>query len=261
MNLKEKAEKLFSHLVDIVKKLRSDSGCPWDKEQTFESMRGNLVEEAYETIEAIEEKNPEKIKEELGDLLLQVVFISRIAEEEGKFDISDVISSINKKLVRRHPHVFGEEKVRDSKDVLKKWAKLKKEEKGKVGILDGIPRALPELQKAKRIQEKVARLGFDWKRWEEVFDKVKEEMEEVKETILEGNKKRIEEEIGDLLFAITNLARFLDVNPEDALRGANRRFINRWKKMEDEAKKLCKDISTMNIKELDELWESAKKRA
>lgn len=260
MNLKEKTEKLFSHLVEIVKTLRSERGCPWDREQTFESMRGNIIEEAYETVEAIEEKKPEKIKEELGDLLLQVVFLSQIAKEENKFDISDVIKTITDKLIRRHPHVFGSDSVKDSKEVLRKWAKLKREERGRGSVLDGIPKSLPELQKAKRIQEKVSRLGFDWKRWEDVFEKVKEELEEVRETILSGNKKRIEEELGDLLFAVANLARFLDINPEDALRGANRRFIKRWKKMEEEAEKLGKDISTMDIEEMDALWEAVKKK-
>jgi len=258
--MKFKAGELFQKFVRIVELLRSEKGCPWDREQTMESMRGNVIEEAYEVVEAIDEKNYEKLKEELGDLLLQVVFLSQIAKEEGKFTISDVIEGINKKLVHRHPHVFGNIKVKDTKEVLRKWAEIKRKERGRKGILDGVPKTLPQLYRAKRIQEKVSRVGFDWEKWEEVYEKILEELNELKNAIHSKNDEEIENETGDLLFAVVNLARFLKVNAEDALRKTNERFIKRWNEMEEMALKEGKDITSMKIDELSELWEASKRK-
>lgn len=257
--MKFKRKEFFNLLVRIVEVLRSKKGCPWDREQTMESMKGNVIEEAYELVEAIDEGDSEKIKEELGDLLLQVIFLSQIAKEERKFTIKEVISGISEKLIRRHPHVFGRVKVRDSKEVLRNWAHIQKEEHREGSILDGVPRTIPQLYRAKRIQEKVSRFGFDWERWEEVYEKIKEEMAEVKKAIEDKDSKAIEDEIGDLLFAVVNLARFLNINPEEALRKANNRFISRWKKMEEMAGKKGMEISSLNIGELSELWEASKK--
>jgi len=258
--MKFKEETLFRKFLKTVELLRSEKGCPWDKEQTMESMRGNVIEEAYEVVEAIDEGNYEKLKEELGDLLLQVVFLSQIAKEEEKFTISDVIDSINKKLINRHPHVFGNLKIKDTEEVLRNWAEIKKREKGGKGILDGVPKALPQLYRAKRIQEKVSRVGFDWNRWEEVYDKILEELDELKTAIKSGNQEDIEDETGDILFAVVNLARFLKVNAEDALRKTNERFIKRWNEMEEMALREGKDITTMKIDELSEFWEATKKK-
>jgi tetrapyrrole methylase family protein/MazG family protein len=258
--MKFKVEKLFRDFVKTVELLRSENGCPWDREQTMESMRGNVIEEAYEVVEAIDEGNHEKLKEELGDLLLQVVFLSQIAKEEGKFTISDVIEGINKKLIHRHPHVFGKVKVKDTNEVLRNWAEIKRKEKKGKGILDGVPKALPQLYRAKRIQEKVSRVGFDWERWEEVYEKILEELNELKNAIKSKNQEEIENEAGDLLFAVVNLARFLKVNAEDALRKTNERFIKRWKEMEEMALKEGKDITAMKIDELSELWEASKRK-
>lgn len=258
--MKFKEENLFKEFLKCVEFLRSEKGCPWDREQTMESMSGSLIEEAYEVVEAIDENNPEKLKEELGDLFLQIVFLSQIAKEEGKFNIWDVIDGINKKLIRRHPHVFGSLKVRDAEEVLRNWAEIKKTEKGRKGILDGVPRSLPQLYRAKRIQEKVSRVGFDWDKWEEVYEKILEEMDELRTAIKSGDKRDIEDETGDLLFAVVNLGRFLKVNAEDALRVANDRFIRRWREMEEMALKEGKDIGSMKIDKLSELWEGSKKK-
>ncbi len=258
--MKFKEERLFKEFLKTVETLRSERGCPWDREQTMESMRGNIIEEAYEVVEAIDGKDSEKLKEELGDLLLQVVFLSQIAKEEKKFTIYEVIEAINKKLIKRHPHVFGNLEVKDTKEVLRNWAEIKRKEKGRRSVLDGIPKYLPQLYRAKRIQEKVSRVGFDWNRWEEVYEKIFEELEEVKSAIKSGNHEDIENEIGDLLFAVVNLGRFLNLNAEDALRKANKRFIKRWMEMEEMSLKEGKDITEMKIDELSELWEASKEK-
>jgi MazG family protein len=214
-------------LVDVMKRLRSPGGCPWDREQTHESLKPYLLEEAYEVLSAIDMHDDEELKEELGDLLLQIVFHAQLADEENRFSIDDVAESIVKKLIRRHPHVFSEVKVNGSEEVLQNWEKIKKDE-GKKSALDGVPPTLPALLKARRVQEKAKRVGFDWDNAEGAFEKVVEEVNELKKAIVEGKKGSVEEELGDLLFSIVNVSRFLDVDAEDALRKTIHKFMVRF---------------------------------
>jgi len=254
-------KELFDKLVKIVAALRGEDGCPWDKEQTHSTLTSSLVEEAYEVIEAIDANNPSKLKEELGDLLMQVMLHAQIATEEGEFDICDVIESITEKLIRRHPHVFGELEVEDAKEVLSNWEAIKRTEKGyeeRKSLLDGIPSQLPNLLRAKKIQSKVSRVGFDWKHAEEVLPKIQEELDELKDCLSSNDQLAIEMEIGDLLFSIVNLSRFLNVEPEDALRKTNAKFIKRFKMMEAEIEKQGKSFDDFDLEGLDELWEKAK---
>jgi len=257
----EKDRYSFEDLVKIMEKLRSPNGCPWDREQTHKSLIPYLVEETYELVDAVEREDWENLKEELGDLLLQVVFHSQIAKENGKFDINDVVDSICKKLIFRHPHVFGcRSDIKSSEDVLREWDRFKeKEGKKRDSLLDGIPKSLPAVDYALKLQKRVAKVGFDWDSYKEALDKVLEEVREVKESAEEGNKDKVEEEIGDLLFMVVNLARLLDVNPEIALRKANRKFSERVSYMERKAKELGKSLSEMSLEEMEKLWEEAKK--
>lgn len=240
--------------------LRSEKGCPWDRVQTHDTLKRYLLEEAYELIEAIENKEPEAIKEELGDLLLQIVFHSQIAKEEGNFDINDVIKSIIQKMISRHPHVFGEAEFKTPEEVLNQWDERKKEE-GKLSssILEGIPLALPALLRAYKIQSRVSKVGFDWDNAQGVIEKIKEELKEVEEAVETKEKDRIEEEIGDLLFSIVNLARFLRIDPETALRKTNRKFEKRFKSMEKLVRKKGKSLKDMSLQEMDNLWDEIKK--
>ncbi|MEP7145402.1 MAG: nucleoside triphosphate pyrophosphohydrolase, partial [bacterium] len=220
----------FNEFVDIVRKLRNE--CPWDRIQTHLSLRRCLLEETYEVLEAIDNNNSSELKKELGDILLQVIFHSNIAEENNDFTLKDVIESETKKLIERHPHVFGELIVKDSEEVKKNWEKLKKNE-GRKSIIDGIPEELPALLKAYRIQEKASKIGFDWKDEKPVFEKIVEEINELKENVNNGKpEKEIEDELGDVLFSIVNYARFLKINPEDALRRTVKKFRNRFQKIE-----------------------------
>ncbi|WP_353683480.1 nucleoside triphosphate pyrophosphohydrolase [Thermodesulfovibrio sp. 3907-1M] len=252
--------KKFDDLVKIMETLRSEKGCPWDRVQTHDTLKRYLLEEAYELIEAIENKKPEAIKEELGDLLLQIVFHSQIAKEEGNFDIDDVIQTIIQKMIGRHPHVFGEADFKTPEEVLNQWDERKKEE-GKFGssILEGIPLALPALLKAYKIQSRVSKVGFDWETPQGVIEKIKEELREVEEAIKTGEKDRIEEEIGDLLFSIVNLSRFLKIDPETALRKTNRKFEKRFKKLEKLAGQKGKTLKDLSLQEMDSLWNEIKK--
>lgn len=253
----------FEKLVEIMAKLRGEGGCPWDKAQTHESLKPFLIEEAYEVIDAIDLKNPEVLKEELGDLLLQIVFHSRIAEEEGSFNIYDVIESICEKMIRRHPHIFGGEKAETPEEVLKNWEDIKKEEKDFSSYAESmseLPEQLPALMKAYKVQEKAARVGFDWENVYGAFSKVQEELQEIQEVYKSEKSEKIKEEIGDLLFAVVNVARFLKVDPELALRDATKKFIRRFKYIEDEAKKQSKDLRKMSLEEMDILWEEGKNK-
>ncbi|GAB5047019.1 nucleoside triphosphate pyrophosphohydrolase [Thermodesulfovibrio sp. TK110] len=252
--------KKFDELVKIMETLRSEKGCPWDRVQTHDTLKRYLLEEAYELIEAIENKEPEAIKEELGDLLLQIVFHSQIAKEEGNFDINDVIKSIIQKMISRHPHVFGEAEFKTPEEVLNQWDERKKEE-GKLSssILEGIPLALPALLRAYKIQSRVSKVGFDWDNAQGVIEKIKEELKEVEEAVETKEKDRIEEEIGDLLFSIVNLARFLRIDPETALRKTNRKFEKRFKSMEKLVRKKGKSLKDMSLQEMDNLWDEIKK--
>ena len=256
MNMKEK-EKAFIRLVEIMDKLREE--CPWDKKQTISSLRYLTIEEVYELSDAILDEDFEEIKKELGDFLLHIVFDSRIASEKNKFDISDVLNTISDKLIHRHPHIYGNIKVKDEKDVKENWEKLKLKE-GKNSVLEGVPKSLPAVVKAYRIQEKVRGIGFDWQNKEQVWDKVLEEINELKVEIDNANQDGIESEFGDVLFALTNYARFINVNPEDALERTNKRFIKRFQIMEKEIEQEGLNLSDMSLSEMDIYWERAKQK-
>ncbi len=246
----------FEDLVNIMEKLRSPEGCPWDRKQTHKTLIPYLIEETYELVDAIESNDFENMKEELGDILLQVVFHSQLAKEEGKFTIEDVVDSICRKLIFRHPHVFGTACISTAEEVLDRWEELKKEEgKGRESALDGIPESLPPLERAFKLQKKAEKVGFDWERVEDVKKKIEEELREVEET---KDIERVEEEIGDLLFAVVNLSRFLGVDPHVALLKANRKFERRFRFMEEEARKAGKDLSNLSIDEMEKLWNKAK---
>jgi len=247
----------FEKLVSIMEVLRSkEGGCPWDLEQTQKSLSRYLLEETYEAVEAIEEEDWEHLKEELGDLLLQIVFQSRIAEEEGKFEISQVITSINEKLIRRHPHIFGSGEAKTAEEVSISWDRIKREEEGDLPTGKS-PRALPALLVAMKIQGKAKRAGFDWASFDGVIDKMEEEIEELKGA-LGCSREKIEKEVGDLLFSVVNLARHLEVDPEIALRIACKDFEERYTAMELEAERRGKDFASMSIDEKEEIWQEVK---
>lgn len=248
--------KEFNEFVDIVKRLRKE--CPWDREQTHESLRRCLLEETYEVLEAIDNSDMDELRKELGDVLLQVVFHSVMAEEKNIFNIEDVISQEMEKLIYRHPHVFGDIKVKGKEEVLTNWESLKMKE-GREYVLDGIPKELPALFKAYRVQEKVAKVGFDWKDQKPVYDKILEEISELKEAIDSDIAEDIEMEFGDVLFAIVNYARFIHINPEDALRKTIDKFSRRFRKIEDFAKENNYELTNMTLEEMDKIWEEAKK--
>jgi len=252
----------FDDLVKIMEKLRSPQGCPWDRKQTHESLVPYLVEETYEVVDAIRKKDFEGLKEELGDLLLQIVFHSQIAKEEGKFDVSDVVDAISRKLVFRHPHVFGDrEDIKTAEDVLKEWDRFKeKEGKKKESLLDGIPESLPSWERAYKLQKRAAKVGFDWNSFDGIKEKMKEEIEELSEALKEGNREKLEEEAGDLLFMAINLVRFLGINPELALSKANEKFEKRFRYMEKRAKEMGKKLEDMSVDEMELLWQEAKEK-
>ncbi|HAM53098.1 MAG TPA: nucleoside triphosphate pyrophosphohydrolase [Nitrospiraceae bacterium] len=251
----------FEKLIEIMATLRGESGCPWDKEQTRESLKPFLVEETYEVLEAIDEGNPEKIKEELGDLLFQIIFHCQIAKERGEFDIHDVTEKIAQKMIGRHPHVFGNARYETSEEVLKQWEERKREEgKSRESILEGIPRELPSLLKAHRVQSRASRVGFDWNQVEDVLVKLEEELQEFRRALENKGQKEIEDELGDLFFVLVNISRFVGVNPEDALRKTISKFISRFRYIEMKAAESAKRLSEMTLEEMDALWDEAKKR-
>lgn len=253
--------KRFNNLLKIMSRLRGKKGCPWDKEQTRESLKPFIIEEAYEVIEAIDEKSPEKLKEELGDLLLQVVFHAQLAKEKKEFDMEDILTTLEEKLIRRHPHVFGDVSYEDAKEILVQWEKIKKEEKANIereSMLDSVPKELPALLRAHRLQDKASRVGFDWKHIDDVFAKVEEEIKEFKGAVKEKKADEIEDELGDIFFALVNVARFLEINPEDALRKTISKFISRFRYIEEKAKEAKKELSDMTLEEMDKFWEEAK---
>ncbi len=254
----------FDKLVDIISILRSENGCDWDKEQTLQSIRPCLVEETYEVVDAIMDNDKNALKEELGDLLLQVVFLSRICEEEGSFSIDDVISEINEKLIRRHPHVFADSNVEGSEKILEQWEEIKKEERKSKGqerksILDGIPKSIPEMTRTYRVSEKVARVGFAYPDNDSIFAKVEEECAEVKEAYKSGDDTHTEEEIGDLLLVVIEFARYLNIDPDIALHKSNNKFRRRFNYIEEEAKKQNRNLKDMNLEEMDNLWNECKR--
>ncbi len=253
---------LFESLVEVIATLRSENGCPWDREQTHKSLKATLIEETYETVEAIDSEDPSKLREELGDLLLNVMLQAQIATENQDFTIYDVIETLTEKLIRRHPHVFGNVEVDNAEDVVNNWEKIKSQEAGyedRKSVLDGIPNALPALLRGQKIQKRVARVGFDWDHITDVIDKVDEELAEVKESLKDSDIDAIEIEIGDLIFSLVNLCRFLDLQAEETLRRTNRKFINRFKKLEDVLEKQGKSLSDQTLTELDAIWEEVKK--
>jgi len=249
----------FEDLKDIMKKLRGEGGCPWDAEQTHLSIRDCLIEEAYEAAEAIDSGKDEKIYDELGDVLLQVVFHAEIAAERGGFDIDDVTNAICTKLIRRHPHVFADTKADTSEEVLVNWDKIKMEEKGESSTADtlsSVSSYLPSLTYARKVQKKAAKVGFDWDSVSGAMDKVFEEAKELQEAI--ENKSNVSEELGDLLFSVVNVSRFVDVDCENSLKSATKKFIDRFTKLENMAKAEGKELENMTLSEMDELWEKAK---
>ena len=251
----------FRELVDIMARLRASGGCPWDREQDHQSLKPYLLEEAYELLEAIDAGNDPKLCEELGDLLLQIVFHAQIGSEEDRFDIADVCRGISGKLLNRHPHVFGDVQVRDSDEVIDNWERIKRAEplnEGRSSVLDGVPHTLPALQKATKVQKRVAKVGFDWDDHHGPADKVREELGEVQRAAEAGDRDALVAEIGDLLFAVVNLARRLGVDSEDALRLAVTRFGERFRLMEQRAEAEGIRMQGLSLAELDELWDAAK---
>lgn len=254
--------KQFDEFVEVIRMLRSENGCPWDKEQTHESLKPCMIEEAYEVVDSIDKKDIANLREELGDVLLQVVMHSVIAEEQKEFTIEDVIQEVSDKMVHRHPHVFGTTKVSNSEDVLKNWEQLKQEEKKETTISESIQRipiALPANIRATKVQKKAAKVGFDFANYEEVLGKVYEELKELEEAKEIGDDCKIEEEFGDLLFSIVNLSRFLQINAENSLTNATNKFINRFVDVESLAKLENRQLSDLSIDEMNELWNRVKK--
>jgi MazG family protein len=262
--------KNFDELVDVMARLRAPGGCPWDREQTYESLAPYLLEEAFESFDAIQEAaagKTDNLREELGDLLLQIIFHSQIAEERKDFTIEEVCAGITKKMILRHPHVFGDKKLDTADDVLNNWDELKrvereitkKDEKEKDSILDEVPLAFPALIEANKLTRKAAKVGFDWENADQIFEKFDEEISELKHAISSDETKNIEEEIGDLLFVVVNLARKLDVEPETALKKTNRKFRQRFKFIEETLKAQEKSLEESNLEEMDALWNQAKR--
>lgn len=246
----------MEELVTIVRRLRHE--CPWDREQTHQSIRHSLIEETYEVVEALDENNLDDLRTELGDLLLHVLMHATIAEQAREFTLREVVREITAKLIRRHPHVFGAATAKSAVEVKHNWEKLKMAE-GRTSVLDGVPKGMPALQRAQRMQERAAKVGFDWAKKEDVWSKVEEELQELKSALEKKKGKHREEEFGDLLFALVNYARFLDINPENALRSTNEKFHRRFQYVEERLKKDGKDIHRSTLEEMDALWNTAKR--
>jgi len=255
MNSRANQLKAFDRLLTIMEELREQ--CPWDKKQTMESLRHLTIEETYELGEAILDDDLQEVKKELGDVLLHIVFYSKIGSETNDFDIADVCNSICEKLINRHPHIYGDVKVENEAEVKRNWENLKLKE-GKSSVLEGVPISLPALVKANRIQDKVAGVGFDWEKPEQVWEKVEEELEEFKTEVALNNKDTIESEFGDVLFSLVNYARFLDINPENALERTNKKFTKRFQYLEAKAKSQNKSLKEMTLSEMDVFWKEAK---
>jgi len=256
MSSKQVQLQAFERLLVIMDELREK--CPWDKKQTLKSLRHLTIEEVYELGDAILENDLEEIKNELGDVLLHIVFYAKIGSEKQAFDISDVCNSICNKLIDRHPHIYGDVTVKNEEDVKRNWENLKLKE-GKTSVLQGVPKSLPAMVKANRIQDKVAGIGFDWEEPNQVFEKVEEELEELQIEVSRGDQDKIESEFGDVLFSMINYARFLNIDPESALERTNKKFIKRFQYLEKKSKEIQKPLSDMNLQEMDVFWEEAKK--
>lgn len=256
MSQRENQLKAFDRLLTIMDELRAQ--CPWDKKQTLQSLRHLTIEETYELGDAILDNDLQEVKKELGDLLLHIVFYAKIGSETNDFDMADVANSICDKLIDRHPHIYGDVEVANEEEVKQNWEKLKLKE-GKSSVLEGVPKSLPALVKASRIQDKVAGVGFDWEAPNQVWEKVEEELAEFKAEVTKGNQERIESEFGDVLFSMINYARFLKINPENALERTNKKFTKRFQYLEQKAKEINKPLSEMTLSEMDVYWEEAKK--
>lgn len=253
----------FQQLVALCARLRAPGGCPWDREQTLDSLRTYVIEEAYEVVESLSAEDPRALAGELGDLLFQIVFVSQIAKEKGWFDVEDVCREVHAKMVRRHPHVFGDRAVAGAAEVVRNWEAIKQDENGERGALDGVPRHLPALLKALRVTEKAAAVGFDWERVEDVVAKLREEVEELGDALATAeareNREAVREELGDTLFVVANLARQLDIDPEAALQDANSKFSGRFTRMERAVRDQGRTLRSMSPAELDRLWEEVKR--
>lgn len=256
MNTREEKLKAFDRLLTIMDELREQ--CPWDRKQTMESLRHLTIEETYELGDAILDNDLMEIKGELGDLLLHIIFYAKIGSESESFDIADVANGICEKLINRHPHIYGDVKVENEEEVKQNWEKIKLKE-GKKSVLQGVPRSLPAMVKANRIQDKVAGVGFDWEQPQQVFEKLQEELGELQVEVAAGDKEKIEQEFGDVLFSMINYARFLGVNPENALERTNKKFSKRFQFLEEEVKKNSKSLKDMSLEEMDVYWNQAKK--
>lgn len=258
MHSREEKLQAFGRLLDIMDDLRAK--CPWDMKQTMDSLRHLTIEETYELCDAILDGDMEEVKKELGDILLHMVFYAKIGSEQKAFDIADVLNGISEKLIYRHPHIYGDVKVENEEDVKKNWEALKlKEGKGKKTVLEGVPKGLPALVKAQRIQDKVAGVGFDWEKPEQVWEKVQEELSEFQTEVAQGNPNDMEAEFGDVLFSMINYARFLKINPDTALERTNQKFTQRFNYLEAKAKALGKSLQDMTLAEMDIYWEEAKR--
>jgi len=253
-------KRTFDQLVQLMTTLRGEQGCPWDRKQTLETLKPFVIEESYEVIDAIDRNDRAALAEELGDFLLQAVFIAELTREEGSFDIYDAVTAIHDKLVRRHPHVFGDVQADDAEQVLVNWEKLKNEERKaeNKSVLAGVPQALPALLRASRLTEKAARVGFDWRRTEDVFAKLQEEIGELHEAIDSGDQNKVHDEVGDLLFTLANIARKLNVNAEEALQSTNRKFTRRFESMERSVRERGQNLDQLTLEQMDALWDAAK---
>jgi tetrapyrrole methylase family protein/MazG family protein len=250
----------FDELVRLMTRLRGPDGCPWDRKQTLPDLKPFVIEEAYEVVDAIDQNDRDALREELGDMLLEAVFVAEITREEGSFDIYDSITAIHDKLVRRHPHVFGDVIAGDAEEVLVNWEKLKQEERKaeNKSLLSGVPRSLPALLKASRLTEKASRVGFDWRRTEDVLEKLDEELAEFREAVASGDAVRMQDELGDILFTIANVARKAELNPEEALQSTNRKFTSRFAWMEQHVRERGQNLDQLTLEEMDRLWDEAK---
>jgi XTP/dITP diphosphohydrolase len=255
MNTRDQKLSAFDRLLTIMNELREQ--CPWDKKQTMESLRHLTIEETYELADAILNNDLQEVKKELGDVLLHIIFYAKIGSETNDFDIGDVLNTISEKLIYRHPHIYGDDKVKDEEEVKRNWEKLKLKE-GNKSVLEGVPKSLPALVKATRIQEKVAGVGFDWENPNEVWEKVEEELLEFKDEVKQNNHDEMEAEFGDVLFSLINYAKHLNINAENALERTNKKFVKRFQYLESKAKSLGKELSDMTLKEMDIYWEEAK---
>jgi tetrapyrrole methylase family protein/MazG family protein len=251
----------FEKLCQVMERLRGPDGCVWDRQQDNHSVKTYVLEEAYEVAEAVEKVNPSALREELGDLLFLIIFMAQIAAEEEKFNISEVMAAIEEKMIRRHPHVFGDSTVRDAEDVRDRWIELKSEEKRdeRSSILDGVPVSLPSLLRAHRLTERAATVGFDWAKPGDVMEKVEEELKEFRSAVTEGNREKIEEELGDLLFVLVNCARSFRVNSEEALRASIEKFIRRFHHIEERMQAQGRSIQRATLQEMDKFWDEAKR--